>query len=215
MSTQTWWYVARASGLVAWALATASVLWGMALSSRALGRKPTAPWLLDLHRFLGGLTVVFTGVHLVGLWADSYVTFGPTELFVPFASSWKPAAVAAGVVAFWLLVAVELTSLAKRRLPHKLWRVVHLSSYGVFALATGHLLTAGTDASNPLVTWTAWASLGAVAFFTTYLVLGPGRAASVRRSGSRGPARGTATATVATATASPGTAATELQPAQR
>ena len=45
------------------ALAAASVLWGMALSTRALGARPKAPWLLDLHRFLGGMTVLFVGAH--------------------------------------------------------------------------------------------------------------------------------------------------------
>ena len=89
-SSQVWWHVARASGIVAWALAAATVLWGLALSTRALGPRPRAPWLLDLHRFLGGLTVVFVAVHLIGLWADSYVTFGYTELFVPMASAWRP-----------------------------------------------------------------------------------------------------------------------------
>ncbi|MSW45983.1 MAG: ferredoxin-NADPH reductase, partial [Actinobacteria bacterium] len=53
-STKVWWYVSRSAGIVGWALCAASVLWGMALSTRALGRKPSAPWLLDLHRFIGG-----------------------------------------------------------------------------------------------------------------------------------------------------------------
>jgi len=57
--TQVWWFVARSSGIVAWALSALAVLWGMALSSRALGRRPPAPWLLDVHRFLGGLTVAW------------------------------------------------------------------------------------------------------------------------------------------------------------
>jgi hypothetical protein len=69
-STKVWWYVSRSAGIVGWALCAASVLWGMALSTRALGRKPSAPWLLDLHRFIGGLAVTFVGVHLVSLMLD-------------------------------------------------------------------------------------------------------------------------------------------------
>ena len=60
MSAQLWWYTARAGGLVAWALATASVVWGLLLSGR-ITRKPKPAWVLDLHRFLGALTVVFVG----------------------------------------------------------------------------------------------------------------------------------------------------------
>jgi len=184
-SSQTWWYVARASGLVAWALAALAVLWGLALSTRALGKKPKAPWLLDLHRFLGGLTVVFVAVHLTGLVADTYVYYGWAELFIPFASTWKPNAVAWGVVAFYLLVAIEITSLLKDRLPKKLWKGVHFTSYAMYAFATVHLLTAGTDAQNQVLHWSVIVSIGLVAFFTLYRVLGPGRAASVRSGAGR------------------------------
>ncbi len=181
MSQQFWWYVARASGIVAWALAAASVLWGLALSTRALGSKPRAPWLLDLHRFLGGLTVVFVGVHLVGLAADTYTHWGLADLFLPLASAWKPVAVAWGIVAFYLLVAVEVTSLLMKRLPRRVWHGVHLLSYGVYVLGTVHLFTAGTDRSNPVLQWSALASAAAVIFFTVYRVVGPGRASASRR----------------------------------
>lgn len=182
MNPQVWWFVARASGIVAWVLAALSVLWGLALSTRALGRKPGAPWLLDLHRFLGGLTVVFVAVHLVGLWADSYVEFGPLELFVPFTSSWKPLEVAWGVVAFYLLLAVEITSLLMKRLPKRVWHGIHLLSYVVYATGTVHLLLAGTDADNPALRWTVLVSVGAVVFFTVYRAVGPGKRASVAAS---------------------------------
>ena len=99
---------------------------------------------------MGGLAVVFTGVHLAGLVADSYIDFGVRELLVPFASGWQPGAVALGVVGVYLLVAIEVTSLLMKRLPRRFWRGVHFSSYALFVLATGHLLFAGTDASERL-----------------------------------------------------------------
>ena len=37
---QIWWYQARAAGFVAYALLTGSVVLGLALSTRALGRRP-------------------------------------------------------------------------------------------------------------------------------------------------------------------------------
>jgi len=179
-ATQVWWYVARSSGIVAWALSAAAVLWGLALSTRALGAKPKAPWLLDVHRFVGGLTIVFVAVHMTALALDPFVSFDLGALLVPMVADWKPAAVAWGVVAFYLLVAVELTSLLKKRLPQRLWKGVHFTSYAMYAMATVHLLLAGTDRTNPLLLATAWTSVGAVVFFTLYRVIGPGRAASVR-----------------------------------
>lgn len=140
-----WWYVARASGLVAWALLTFTVVWGILLSTKVLGRRPTPAWLLDLHRFVGGATVVFVGVHLAAIFLDSYVHFDLVALFLPFASTWNPVAVAWGIAALYLLVAVEVTSLLRRALPNRLWRRVHYASFPLFALATIHGLTAGSD----------------------------------------------------------------------
>lgn len=148
-----WWYVARSSGIVAWGLAALSVIWGLLLSTKLFGRRLRANWTLDLHRFLGGLTVVFVAVHLVGLFLDPFVDFSALELFVPFASTWKPLEVAWGVVAFYLLIAVELTSLLRRHIPKSWWRSVHLSSYALYVFGTLHLLTAGTDRNVSILLW--------------------------------------------------------------
>lgn len=50
----------------------------------------------------------------------------------------------------YLLLAAELTSLARRRLPRRLWWRVHLASFGLFAASTVHALTAGTDTAAGL-----------------------------------------------------------------
>jgi len=182
VNDRLWWYVARSAGLVSWSLLGIAVLWGLALSGR-LTRRPKPAWVLDVHRFLGGLAVIFVGIHLAGLVADSFVPFGFADLFVPFASSWQPGAVAWGVTAFYLLVAIEITSLFMRRLPRRHWRAVHLTSYALFAVATIHLLTAGTNASNPVVQWSVLGMVAAVGNFT--VVRAFSRAAP--RAGSRAP----------------------------
>lgn len=171
MDPKLWWYVARATGITAWALAAVSVIWGLALSTRVLGKKPNGPWLLDLHRFVGGLSVVFVGLHLVGLVGDSYSHFGVADLLVPFASSWKPGAVALGVVALYLLVAIEVTSLLMKRIPKRVWRAVHFSSAGVYVLGTAHLLLAGTDASNRLLLAAVWLTSAVATFLLAVRIL--------------------------------------------
>ncbi len=101
MRSHTWWYMARAGGIVSWALATLAVIGGLQLSTRLL-RKPAPAWTLDIHRFVGGLSVVFLGVHLLGLTLDRFIGLGPVDFLVPFASNYKPAAVALGVVTMYL-----------------------------------------------------------------------------------------------------------------
>jgi len=144
------WYVARASGLVGWGLLAAKTLWGLALSTKVLGRRPRPNWILDLHRWLGGVALIFTGVHVVALLSDQYLHFGLNAVLIPFASKWHPVAVAWGVVGFYLLLAVELTSLARARLPKMLWRRVHFASFLLFVMATIHGLTAGTDTKTAM-----------------------------------------------------------------
>ena len=167
MNPQLWWYAARATGIVAWALLATSVIWGLLLSTRLARGRPTPAWLLDLHRFLGGSAVAFTALHLVGLVADNYVDFGLVDLLLPYASSWEPGPVALGVVSIYLLVVVEGTSLAMRRISRRLWRAVHLSSYVLFWTATFHFILAGTDAPHPL----ARAGIDVVAVVVVFLTL--------------------------------------------
>lgn len=182
MNQQTWWYVTRASGMVAWLMLSASVIWGVLLSTKAFPQHRRPAWLRDLHTWLGGLTVTFLAVHLAALVADSYVHFDLIDIAVPFASSYQRVPVALGVVAAWLLVAVEVTSLAIARLPRRVWRWVHLSSYLVFLLTSLHAAYAGSDAGALLYQVTAVASIAAVGWAALYRVTN-------RRGGRAAPAR--------------------------
>lgn len=178
MNTHLWWYIARSTGIVASALLTASVLWGLLLSTRLLSTplrpgRPTPRWLTDLHRFLAALATVFTVLHLGGLVADSTTHFGPAELLVPLASAYRPLPVALGVVALYLFVAVEVSSLLMKRLPRTWWRRIHLGSFGAFWLATVHGITAGTDRTNPVLFTAYVAAAGLVVFLTSYRILLP------------------------------------------
>jgi DMSO/TMAO reductase YedYZ heme-binding membrane subunit len=148
-----WWYTARSSGIVALALLGASVLWGLALSTKVLRGKPRPNWILDLHRFLGGLALIFVGIHMIGLYLDSFLKFSITNMLVPTSMTYHPVAAAWGVVAFYLLVAVELTSLARKRLSKKVWRWTHYLSFPLFVLSVVHTLWIGSERHNPLLRW--------------------------------------------------------------
>ncbi len=147
MTEEFTWYVARAGGLVAWSGLSVTVLVGFVQAGRFFPRG-AGPWVAEVHRFLAVLTWTFTGVHLAALAVDDYVEFGLVELFVPMASQWRPGPVAVGVVALYLLGAIQLTSLVLRQIPRRLWRAVHGTSVPVFGLATVHGLWAGTDAGS-------------------------------------------------------------------
>lgn len=175
MNTKIWWYTARAGGIVSFALVALAVIWGLMLSLRMPSKRPTPRWLLDLHRMLGGLAVVFTGVHLAGLVADSYVHFGPASLFVPLASHWKPGPVALGVIGLYLMLAIEITSLLMRHLSRRAWKRVHLTSYVLFWIAAIHGSLAGTDAANPVYAYASAAAIAVVVVLTLARLVAPRR----------------------------------------
>jgi predicted ferric reductase len=175
LNTKLSWYAARASGLIAWAVVTASILWGLALSTRLVRRRGVPAWLLDLHKFLGTLSLVFVGVHVFALWADNFVYFGPREMFIPFASHWRTGAVAWGIAASYLLVAIQLTSWTMKRLPRKVWHSVHLMSIPMFGFATVHGFTSGADNRNLAVQWVALTGGLFVFLLVAFRVLAPRR----------------------------------------
>jgi ferredoxin-NADP reductase/DMSO/TMAO reductase YedYZ heme-binding membrane subunit len=165
-----WWFLARAGGLVAWGLLTLTIVWGVLLRTRLVPKAPPA-MLLELHRFLGGLAAIFVVLHVVGLLADKYVPFGVADVLVPFAATWRPTAVAYGVLALYLFGAVLLTSALLHRMPRRWWRRVHLLNYPLFWVASQHALLAGTDARSGAMTLALYVAVAVVLLLTLLRVL--------------------------------------------
>lgn len=164
------WYTARSAGLVAWTLLAAGTMWGLALSGGVVRRRVRNAWMLDLHRYLGALAVVFVGVHVGALLLDGFVGFDVGDVLIPFASNWSPVAVAFGVVSLYLLVAVEVTSLLRSWMPRGWWKRVHYASFPLFAFATIHGVAAGTDTGSRVAIGTVVATSGLIGGLTWWRV---------------------------------------------
>lgn len=175
MNDKIWWYLARGSGIVALALLVLSLVWGILLATRVLRPRDRPAWLLDLHRWFSGTAVVMTALHLTGLFMDGYVGFGAAELFVPGQSSYRPLAVAVGIVSLYVMVAIQATSYLRRWLPVRLWRGVHLLSYLLVWGSVVHAGMAGSDIGHRLYQAVAVLLTAIAAGATTVRVLSPRR----------------------------------------
>ena len=144
------WYAARAGGLLAYLLLSASICLGLLMSGKARLKRWPKFALEDVHRFLGILAGVFIAIHGAALLLDSFVPFSLSQVLVPGTSSYRPLAVGFGVVAAELLAALAISNHFRRRIPHGVWRRLHMLNFAVWALALVHGLTAGTDATT---TW--------------------------------------------------------------
>jgi sulfoxide reductase heme-binding subunit YedZ len=155
----TFWILARASGLTAYAVLTCSVLAGLVLKSRPFPSLKQAA-VADLHRFLALVGLGAIALHGAAIALDKTIKMPIAGLFVLGVSPYRPLAVALGVLAAELMVLVYASFSLRRRIGNKNWRRLHYATFGIFALATVHGLTSGTDTSKP---WVFGLYLGAVA----------------------------------------------------
>ena len=151
MDPAIWWYVTRSSAIIAWALMVVSVMWGILLATRIMKPKDSPGWLLDLHRWMSGLSVVFVGLHMFSLYMDNFAHFTVPDLFIPFHSQYAKVAslgpwpIALGVLCFYIMIAVQGTSLMMKKLPRKYWKAIHYSSYALVLVVSFHAGWSGTD----------------------------------------------------------------------
>ena len=166
------WMVARSAGLVAFGLLTLSVWLGLAMSTRLLGPKRQKP-LLALHRTLAWTGLSMVGLHVGAVMLDPVLHFGALAAFVPGAATWRPGAVAMGVVAAWLSLALAASFNARRWIGQKGWRRLHYATFAAFWLSLGHALLVGTDLKGLGGATTALLAAGPVLWLTFYRLLVP------------------------------------------
>ncbi|HZD88330.1 MAG TPA: ferric reductase-like transmembrane domain-containing protein [Gaiellaceae bacterium] len=167
-SDPTFWLLARAGGLTAYTLLTASVLAGLVLKARPLGRALRAGAVTDLHRFLATLALAALAVHGVALLLDRTVRMPLAGLLLPGASPYRPVSVGVGVVAAELMAVVVVSFSVRRLIGRRRWRRLHWTTYLLFVLATVHGLLAGSDSAQPWARDLYLGAVGAVAFATAW-----------------------------------------------
>ncbi len=168
----TFWLLARASGLTAYVLLTASVLAGLVLKSRPFrSLKPAA--VTDTHRFLAMLGLGAIALHGATLLLDQTIHLRPIALLVPGASPYRPLPVGIGVLAAELMVLVYASFSLRRRIGTRNWRRLHWATYAIFGAATVHGLASGTDTSQPWAFAIYLAAVGSVVGATAWRALTP------------------------------------------
>jgi sulfoxide reductase heme-binding subunit YedZ len=167
----TFWILARASGITAYLLLTGSMVAGLTVKSRPLGRAVKAAAVVDTHRFLTLLALGTIALHGLALTLDSTVRITPAALLVPGLSPYRPVPTALGVLAAELAVIVVVSFSLRKVIGQRAWRRLHWATYVVFLTATAHGLAAGTDTARPWAFSLYVGAVCAVAFATAWRVL--------------------------------------------
>lgn len=143
------WLAIRGSGITAWGLLTAVLVYGLLLRTRLLGAWASPIRLMDMHRWLGVTAVAFLVVHMALLLVDPVIRFNPAQILIPGLAPWQPIAVALGTLAFWALIPVQVVGRLRSRLGKAgatVFKRAHLVAFAAWPLATAHYVMAGTDA---------------------------------------------------------------------
>jgi methionine sulfoxide reductase heme-binding subunit len=169
----TFWILARASGLTAYALLTLSVLAGLVVKSRPLGRAVRPASVTDTHKFLSLLALGALAVHGATLVLDTAVPIPLAALVLPGVAPYRPLATGLGVVAAELALLIVVSFWLRKRIGVRNWRRLHWATYAAFLLVTAHGLLAGTDSARPWALALYLGAVGAVAAATAWRALVP------------------------------------------
>jgi sulfoxide reductase heme-binding subunit YedZ len=169
------WYATRATGLVTLLLLTASVLLGVMTAGRFASQRWPRFLSQGLHRNISLLVLVFLALHVGTTVIDTYTSIPLTAAFIPFVSSYKTVWLSLGAVASDLLLALVVTSLLRKRIGHRPWRLVHWLAYACWPVAVVHGLGIGTDRNATWVFVMTLACAATVLAVTTWRLVAGAR----------------------------------------
>ena len=139
------WYLNRGSGAVTLVLFTLTLVLGvLSLGGRPARRVPRFV-LQSLHRNAVLLAFMMLAAHVVSAVVDQYVDIRWWQALVPFGATYEPLWLGLGAVAVDLLLVIAATSLLRRRLADRTWRLLHQLAWPMWGLSLAHGLGMGTD----------------------------------------------------------------------
>ncbi|WP_240695867.1 hypothetical protein [Candidatus Chloroploca sp. Khr17] len=169
---KAYWYLARSSAMVAYALLWLSMVFGLLMTNRLARLWPGGPIAFDLHQHTSLLGLAFAIFHGLILLGDTYIQASLWQLLVPFAyQGFAPFWVGLGQLALYGLALVGLSFYIKDRIGRSMWRLIHFLSFLVFIFALVHGIWSGSDSSNGMISGLYWLSGGTILFLTVYRIL--------------------------------------------
>ncbi|QKE84353.1 ferric reductase-like transmembrane domain-containing protein [Arthrobacter sp. NEB 688] len=175
MTSPLLWYLNRGTGIVLVVVFTLTVLLGVLATGRGVSRWWPRFVTQGLHRGLAAVSVLLLLAHAVVAVVDEFVDIRWWQAVVPFGATYEPLWLGLGTLALDLTVVVVATSLARSRLPHRLWFVLHLTTYLAWVAGVAHGLGIGTDAR------VGWSLVITTACVGVVVLAGLGRVVAVLR----------------------------------
>ena len=163
MGDLEFWFIARITGLTAFAVLSLSVLSGEALRTSVLDFLAKNRAVRKLHDFTTPLWLPLVFAHVIALLFDKTARIQPINVVVPFVTDYGQLPIGLGTVAFDIVMIVTITSWLRSKMNNTLWTWIHRTSYVGFVALFFHAALSGTDFDAPLVSAIAWSTAAGLA----------------------------------------------------
>jgi predicted ferric reductase len=175
---KTAWYLSRSMGLIAYLLMSASVMWGLVLSSKIVKEVAPPPAALAVHNAISWAGIGLGLIHALALLFDTYYTYTLFDVLMPFVGPYRPGWVGLGTVSLYAMTIVSMSFAWRKWLGQTGWRILHYTSFLFYAVVTVHGLMAGTDSASPAVRLLYVVSVLGTLFLINYRLLAAKKARS-------------------------------------
>lgn len=163
MGDLEFWFIARITGLTAFAVLSLSVLSGEALRTSVLDFLAKNRAIRKLHDFTTPLWLPLVFAHIIALVLDKTARIQPLNVVVPLTTDYGQVPIGLGALAFDIIMVVTITSWLRSRMNNTVWMWIHRTSYIGFVAIFFHAALSGTDFDAPLVSALAWSTAAGLA----------------------------------------------------
>ena len=172
VDTKAYWYISRASAIVAYILLWLSMILGLLLSTRLSKTWPGPAKAMEIHQYISLLGLFFVGVHALVLMGDVYLAPNLWQVLIPFAGfAYKPEWVVWGQFGMYLWIVLVLSFYVRKLIGKKTWRALHFSAFLMFLFALIHGLGTGSDTAAPAMQILYWTSAGSMLFLILFRIM--------------------------------------------
>ncbi|MDO8240655.1 MAG: ferric reductase-like transmembrane domain-containing protein [Candidatus Moranbacteria bacterium] len=145
------WYVSRAAGILGFIFLWITIFLGLSIRNPLLKRFIEPIYSFDFHCFTAAVAVFWALVHGTSFLFDSMIGFGIKDVAIPFYTQSELIhgnALALGIMAFYAMVVMTITSYLRAHMSHWLWRALHFLNPLAFIFVVIHGYVIGTDMKN-------------------------------------------------------------------
>ncbi|MCW2755843.1 MAG: iron reductase [Marmoricola sp.] len=139
------WYAGRGFGVSALCLFSLVMILGILTRAGRPAPGLTRFAVAAIHRTTSLTGLLFVSLHVLTLTLDPYAQLRLLDWVVPFVGNYRPVWQGLGTVAVDLTLVVIVSSLLRRHIGLRTWRVLHSAAYLGWPVAILHAFGNGTD----------------------------------------------------------------------